>query len=218
MTYLELVQALVREAVGLSGSGPTTVVNQTGDMRRAVDWIGRAYEDIQNLHTDWRFLRKDVTFTTETGVQVYNPASDIGEWRRDSFRVYPTASGVGAEINLSEYEWNDFRETYLFNAIRNQTGMPTSLGYGTDRSLYLWPIPDAAGYTVVGEYYRAPHRMVENDDVPIFPEKYHMVIVWRALTFYGGHFAAPETFAQGQQEMRRLLSMMRGTELERVTW
>ena len=218
MTYLELVQALVREAVGLSGTGPTTVAGQTGDMRRAVDWVARAYQDIQNLHADWRFLRRDVSFTTVAGTQTYNPADDIGEWKRGTFSQYRTAQGFGTEVDLSEYEWDDFRDQFLFNAIRSQQGFPTAIGFGTDRALHLWPIPDDGGYTITGEYYRVPHVMVDDDDVPIIPEKYQMVIVWRALTFYAGHAAAPETFAQGQQEMRRLLSMMRRTELERITW
>lgn len=218
MTYLELVQDLVREAVGLSGSGPTTTSGQSGDMLRAVGWIDRAYEDIQNLRADWRFLRRDVSFTTAAAQQSYEPASDIGEWKRGSFRVYPTAAGVASETPMAEYEWDDFRATFLFGSTRTRQGRPTALGYGTDRSLLLWPIPDATGYTVVGEYYRAPHEMTADDDEPIMPTKYHRLIVWRALNFYAGHAASAETFAQAAQEYRRLLAMMRGTELERASW
>ena len=220
-TYLALCQRLVRESVGISGSGPTSVLNQTGDLRRVVDWVGSAYEDIQNLHTDWNFLRKTATFNTVADQQDYAPAeagaADLGEWRRDSFRAWLTAAGVGNEVDLTQYAWEDFRDRYLYGTTRTQRGRPVYMAIKPDRSVALWPIPDDE-YTVTAEYFRAPHVMTANADTPIFPAQYHLLVMWRALVFYAGHSAAPETFAVGQQEHKRLLSMLRRAELPATTW
>lgn len=220
-TFLALCQRLVRESVGVSGSGPTSVLNQTGDMRRVVDWVATAYQDIQNLHQDWNFLRGEATFNTVAGQQDYTPAqadaADLGEWRRDSFRAWLTASGAGSEIDLVQYDWTEFRDRYLYGTTRTQQGRPVYMAIKPDRSVALWPIPND-DYTVTGEYFRAPHVMVANTDTPNFPAQYHLLVMWRALVFYAGHAAAPETFAVGQQEHKRLLSMLRRAELPETTW
>lgn len=221
LTYLQLCQRLRRECVGVSGVGPSTTTGQTGDMQRIVEWVASAYEDVQNLHTNWNFLRQSFSFDTVAAQQDYTPteagAADIGEWRKDRMTVYLTAGGVGGETYLTPYQWQDFHDAYLFSTLRSQQGFPVSVGIKPDRGLALWPIPGDV-YTVRGEYWRAPHAMAADDDVPILPEKYHMLIVWRALVFYAGHAAAPETFTVGQQEHRRMLSMMRRAELPEVTW
>ena len=220
MTFLELVKRLRNECVGVSGSGPTTVAGQTGDNMRLVEWIASAYKDIQNLHVDWNFLRTDFSFLTVAAQQTYTPtqagAADIGEWLKDSFRVYSTAAGVTSEIDIPCLEWDDFRREYLFGALRATTSKPMVAGSKPDRSLILWPIPDAGGYTVNGEYFKAPQAMVSSDDVPLIPAKYHEVIMWRALVFYAHNQASPESYAHGQAEYKRILAAMARTELPQV--
>lgn len=222
MTFIELVVRLRSECVGVSGSGPTAVTGQTGDNARLVDWIQSAYKDIQNLHTDWNFLRSDFSFTTIAGQQTYTPAqagaADVGEWLKDSFRVYTTAVGFNSEIDIPCLDWEDFRREYLFGAIRTNTSKPMIAGRKPDRSLVLWPIPDATNgaYTVLGEYFKEPQAMVGNDDVPLIPAKYHEVILWRALVFYAHNQASPEAYAHGQAEYKRILAGMARTELPPV--
>jgi hypothetical protein len=221
MRFIDLVQRLRAECVGVSGSGPTTVTAQTGDNARLVEWIASAYQDIQNLHSNWNFLRADFSFSTVAAQQNYTPAqagaADIGEWKRDSFRVYTTAVGVTSEIDIPLLSWEDFRREYLFGALRVTTSKPMIAGRKPDRSLAFWPIPDG-DYTINGEYWRAPDVMVGSDDTPLMPEQYHMVIVWRALVFYAHNQASPESYAHGQAEYKRLLTMLARAELPEVTF
>lgn len=227
MNFLSLCQRLRLECVGVSGNGPVSVQGQTGDMLRVVNWVASAYQDIQNLHTDWAFLHREFSFDTVAGQRTYGVATaigdgltigDVGKWREEGMKCYLTADGSDTEIPiLVEPVWADFYDTYEYGPLKTQQGRPDVAGIKPNRTLALWPTPDAV-YTLTGQYFRNPHVMVENTDTPLFDERYHMLIVWRALVFYAGHAAAPETFAVGQQEHKRLLSMLRRDELPAFSW
>lgn len=216
MNFLSLAQRLRQETGGISGTGPVTVVSQTGEMKKVVDWVEFAYEDIQNLHLDWDFLRFDVSFPTIAATQTYTASSagypEYGEWVQDSFRSYLTATGVSVERPMLWKDWEDFRNLYMMGSIRATTGQPLYIAQKPDTSLIMWPIPNAV-YTVVGEYFKRPQTMTVDADIPLIPAKFHMIIVWRALMLYAGQYAAPEMYAVGQKEYRRLLNEMEASQL-----
>jgi hypothetical protein len=103
LNYLQLCQKLRQEA-GISGSGPTSTLNQSGELARVCDWIQQSYIDIQEKHTDWNFLRRTFSLPLTIGKSVYpvninNTSSDttsyplsnlvdIANWRTDSMRCY----------------------------------------------------------------------------------------------------------------------------------
>ena len=213
MNFLELAQRFRREA-RITGTGPTTVISQTGINQIAVDWILQSYEDIQNLHTDWLFLQTDFTFPTIYNTQNYTALgvnlSEFGEWKEDSFRAYLTATGASAEYRLDPVPYDDFYNLYLFGAARTQIDKPYKFTVCPDKSLSLFPIPSDV-YTVVGKYYKKPQTMTANSDIPIIPVKFHMIIVYRAMMLYGAYEAANEVYTHGQNEYLKLLR-----ELERV--
>lgn len=214
-TFLDLFKDLKREA-GVSGPTPSTVVGQTGEYERLVNWILKAYEDIQNKHTQWEFLRADVEFTVANPTSTYS-ADDIdlptfGEWKMDSFRIYSSAVGVADEQILCKSSWDAFRNSYVIGALRSQAGRPTVIAQKPDQSLILWPLPDQ-DYTVVGEYYKTAQTLTANTDVPIFPAKYHDIIMWRALMFYAGYESAPSLYTVGEREFNKLMMKMEATQL-----
>jgi hypothetical protein len=216
MNYLQLCQRLRQEAA-ISGAGmPATVASQTGEMRKIVDWIETAYEDIQNLHTQWDFLRSELSFSTVVGQNNYTKdgigAPEHGEWVIESFRSYLTAAGVGGEQFMRWTNWGDFRDLYQLGSYRTNTGFPVVLAQKPDTSLIVWPIPDAL-YTINGEYFKRAQTMSVDTDVPLIPQKYHMIIVWRALMYYGAQENAAELFQVGQKEYSRLLSQLEASQL-----
>lgn len=215
MNRLSLAQRLRQEA-GISGTGPTTSLAQVGEMGKVVDWIDTAYADIQNLHADWDFLRTDLTFPTISGTNTYAKtaiaADEMGEWIQTSFRSYLTSTGVNGETLMSFVTWPDFRDAYVFGAVRSTTGVPIFISQKPDTSLILWPTPNAI-YTINGEYFKRPQAMTADLDIPLIPVKYHMIIVWRALMFYAGQANAPELYQVGQREYRRLLNQLQASQL-----
>src|SRR5574343_486624 len=186
MTFLELANRLLLEA-DISGSGLVTTTNQKGEYKQVIEYINTAYQDIQLLHSYCNFLRKDLEFNTIQGVNNYLDTSigltDLGECKLNSMRVFLTSSGIANEVYLTPCEWDDFREMFLFGGSRLQTGMPTHIAQKPDGSVILFPIPDNT-YTVTGEYFRTPFVLSTDADKPIFPARYHMIIVWRALMYF----------------------------------
>ena len=218
MTFLELCQRLRQEA-GQAGSGPSTVVGQTYELLRTVDWIKTAYQDIQNLHAEWNFLRADLTFQTTASDNTY-PIADIsateyGEWNQESFRSYLTSSGVSGEQFMEWLDWPDFRDKYVIGSNRTQEGNPRYIAQKPDTSLIVFPTPDAA-YTINGEYFKRAQTMSADADEPLIPTKFHMIIVWRALMFYAGFTSAPDLYEIGQREYKNLLFKLESSQLPRI--
>jgi len=215
MTFLQLSQRLRQEA-GISGTGPTTVISQTGEAKKVIDWVLTAYEDIQNLHPTWDFLRTDLTFPTIAGNNTYVKtaisADEYGKWINNSFRSYLTSTGVSSEQYMRWMDWVDFRDTYEFGSSRTIQGFPRYISQKPDTSLIVYPTPDAS-YTINGEYFKRAQTMAANTDVPIIPDKYHMIIVWRALMFYSGQSNAPELYQVGQVEYKKLLRKLESSQL-----
>lgn len=215
MTFLQLTQRLAREC-GVAGTGPSTTINQTGEAGRLVGYINSAWMDIQEQHPDWNWLRTSVTFPTVTGQAVYTPtdcgiASTLGSWKKDSFRIFVTADGYLTETFIGEMLYDNWRNIYQFGALRTTTTRPVFVAVAPDRSLCFGPSPDNLGYTVVGDYYRAPSEMALDADVPALPERFQMAIVYRAMMLYGSFESAPEVYQHGMTEFNRI---MRRLELD----
>jgi hypothetical protein len=220
MNYLQLCQRLRQEA-RISGTGPTTTVSQTGEYLKVVDWIDTAYEDIQNLHETWKFLQKPFSFTTTVGKRDYTPTeagyASLRRWKHSShgdIRCYLTA---GDEQRLAYLPWDTFRDIYLIGNSRTQTGRPGVFSIEPDDTINFDYLPDQV-YTVVGEYYQNPDILSGDTDTPLFPVNFHMVIVYRALMYYGADYAAEEKYTHGQNEYKRLLRRMEQTQLPTLSW
>lgn len=223
MNFLQLSQRLRQEA-GLSGSGPTTVVDQTGMSGQIVDWINTAYMDVLMQHANWRFMQDDFSFETTASKREYTPTeagvTDLDSWKVDdygSFRIYLSASGVANEQYLYPLFWDDFKQMYLFGTTRTAEGMPNYFAVQPDQSLNFYLVPDAV-YTISGKYFKAPAEMSADADEPIIPDQYHMIIVWRALMFYAGFDAASEKYATGKSEYTKLLMRLEINQLPQMTF
>jgi len=217
VTFLALCQRLRQEA-GLSGTGPASVLSQVGEMKRIVDWVASGYEDIQNLHATWRFLRTGFSFSTIVSTQDYTPAAvaltEFSEWIKNDIRIY---SSVADESQLEYYPWDIFRQAFFFGSQRTQTGRPSIVTVKPDNALALWALPDAV-YTVNGEYYKSAQVMTANADTPVIPTKFQMIICWKGLMHYGAYAGAEEKYAHGSNEYKKLLSMLEYEQLEDFTY
>lgn len=210
MTFLQLAQRLRTEA-GIAGTGPTTVINQSGELGRLVNYINDAYEEIQGLSESWYFMRNDFTFNTVSGTNTYarstiaSPA--LENWRTDSFRIYTTSIGVNDEQWLLYRDWDTFRDTRVFSSIQSQTGRPIDFSVKPDKTIILWPKPNAI-YTVRGEYWRTAHVLVADADTPLFSQ-YQMLILFAALKKYAAYVNETALFAYAQNEYARHLNSLR---------
>lgn len=214
MNYLALCKRL-RMEIGWPGTGPASVVGQTGQMGQVVDWIAAAYNDVQVEHELWRFLRTDFDFETIATVNTYTPVAvdidDLATWVKESFQIY---AAVTDEQYLWFEPWETFRPVYRFGSNRTQSVRPTVISIKPNNSLILWAIPDDE-YTVTGEYYKSSAVMTLDADTPNFPDRFHMMLVWKGLMYYGAFAAAEEKYAQGKTEFDRLMRDLEIDQLEK---
>lgn len=219
-TFLELCQAFRQEAAISGADGtPAAVTGQIGELKRCVDWIAAAYEDVQNSQERWEFLRSDFSFPTIAGVNEYTPTGaglpTLQTWKEDSLRCFLASAGVTDEQWLTGIPWPQMRDAFLYGANRNITGRPTHFAIRPNDSIVFWPIPNEV-YTVVGEYWTRPHTMSANADQPVIPLAFHRVILWRALMMYGAYESAPEVYAHGELEFKKLMGRLRRDQLEAI--
>lgn len=199
-TFLQLCQ-LTREKCGISGSGPSSVTGQTGEMSRIVNWVQEAWIDLQNRSRDWDWMRAEFCVTTEQYRQDYTPSmaslTDFSRWHPDTLRAYKQSYGVSDQQWLVEWRYDIFRDTYIFAA--QTTGRPVVFAVRPrDKALLFGSIPDDA-YEIRGEYQKAARPFLTGSEVPSLPEEFHMLIVYGAMKKYAFYENAPEVavFADG---------------------
>lgn len=224
-TFLEICQQTVQECRLAHGATklPTAVLNQRGELKRIVDWVAEAWVEIQALHPDWRFKRRSTSFATVDGQAEYTitqcqvDPSTFGRWVMDSFRSYHTATGLPSELPLSPMPYDTWRDTYQFGAIRTAKSRPTVITQLPSNGLGLAFTP-LAGYTIIGDYFTAPIRLEIDEDVPELPIAYsYMLIVYKAMTYYGEAEAAAEVLSRGERGYRRLITALEADQLPPIT-
>lgn len=222
MNFLQLVNR-TRVECGVSGASTplTTVANLTGQSLAIANWVNSAWEDIQFARNDWQWMRYPLQFNTVSQQSLYTAAqagvgSDFANWKRDSFRCSSVGQNFGDEQLLNYMEFTTYRNLYQYANMRNTFMRPVVVSINPQKSLALGATPDQS-YVIVGEYYRRPYLLALDTDEPNMPERFHMMIVYRAMMFYGGYEAAPEVLARADFEFKRLMSRLQIDQTMTVT-
>ncbi|MBF0260291.1 MAG: hypothetical protein HQL97_00465 [Magnetococcales bacterium] len=222
MTFLQLVQRL-RQECGVSGTGPVTTIAQVGEYKRLVDWIVEAWLEIQGLRPDWKFLRTSTSWATIADQYAYTPlqcgiaADTFGAWVRHEMRQYNTAAGLRSEMPVYYMPYDRWRRQYNLGGLRDHAGPPREFAVAPDQSLVLGPKPPV-GYTMTGDYYKAPVTLTLNADVPALPPGFsHMIIVYAAMMKYAAYESSAEVYAEGERGYTPLLCRLEVGQLEEIT-
>ena len=223
MNFLQIVQRLHQEC-GCSGPTPTTVVAQTGETKRLVDWAATAWQEIATARDDWNWLRKSFSFATVTSQQDYDPAlaplslTDFASFAPNTFRYYITSVGTNSEQRLQWWpDFEEFENYYQFGSMRTMLGVPLGVTESPGKHLLIGPLPDATGYTIVGKYFSVPTELALDADTPALGTRYHMVIVYLAMMMYAGYDAASEVYQRGELWHKRLMTRIFNDQLPQVT-
>lgn len=192
MNYLTLCQT-VRQECGAAGNGPASVVDQTGESLRFVNWVRRAWLKIQTARNSWRWMNATSTLALNDGVGSYDKsvlvASRFGRWDPTNWVVYPTASGVTASTPLYQLSYDEFERLYILQGV--DSNVPLHYAFGPDDKVYIGPAP-TAGYTLRFRYYKGAQTLSGNTDTPELPEDHHWIIVYEAMKYYARREAAAE--------------------------
>ena len=218
MTFLKLVQRL-RQECAVSGQAPATLKDQPADIQRLTNWVNTAWLDVQLLQEDWFFMRSSFSFPTVARQFTYTPVgvglSSFSTWKKDSLRIYPTASGPGGETFLPWMQYDSWRDCYQFGSLRTSYQRPNVFSIDPQHNIVLGATPDGV-YTINGEYYTQPLELVAETDVPSIPSQYQMLIVYRAMMYYGAYEAAPDVTAMGKVEFDKLMARLRRHEMDTI--
>ncbi len=205
MNYLQLAQDVKRES-GLSGNGPASVITAIGDDARIFQWVSWAHRDICLMHESWLFRRGAALGETTTMSMPHDLASpgfalsDFADWKAESREYRPstwrTSDGQQSEMPMTFLSWDEFRARFVqgvhtAGAVQFWTVDPSGV-------LMVGPTPDAA-HKVRADYIKDVVDMTADTDVPMFPARFHKLIVWRALIEYGGYDAASEVFQRADR-------------------
>lgn len=220
MTFLELCQELVQELGIAGGSGPSTVLNQQGELRNVVRWIRQSNLWIDNLFKDWKYLWFEYSGVLgnneQTTLNRFAPAPNspagllVRKWDRESFWIDKQSAGSQP---LEYVEWRKFRALYDTGRDIPRLGKPTTFTIRPDNSIQLFPIPDQT-YTLTGEGWRRPTLLTNNNDVPLMPAEFHRLPVCRAAIMYGNREDAPEIISGMEAEYIDLKEKLESDQLE----
>ena len=219
MNYLQLINR-ARVECGVSGSALTTAQSLTGEAARFANWINAAWVDLQTSKDDWQWMLEDFEFNTATHQQVYS-ADDVGvastfaNWKRDSFRCSSVGQSYSDEQLMNYMDYQTFRNLYIYGNMRTTYARPVVVSITPQKDLAFGSVPDQA-YVIDAQYYVKPTEMSANTDTPNIPERFHMLLVYRAMMYYGGFEAAPEVYQRGETEYSRLYKRLEVDQLPTI--
>lgn len=219
MTFLELCKR-VRQEAGISGSGPSTVVGQSGELKRVVDWTASAYEDLQIEREDWRWMRGSFSFQTTANDRDYTSveagiASRFSHWHLDRIKSYKTATGINSQVVLGHLSYEEWASRYDVGSLTTTPGQPLLCAAANDNKLLLAPVPNGI-YTISGEYQKSPQLLTVDADTPELPTQYHLAIVYRALMMYARYDAAGEIYNDALANYQRIMRPLERLQLPEI--
>lgn len=206
MNFLQLVQRLHRESLR-STAAPTSVTGGTDRNARLADRIAYAWTELQN-ETDWKWMRTTTDVALTVGQQTYT-ATDLGltrfrAWRPEDSTYYPALYIDGSPNTLWPLCWehlDSFRQNWVY--LNNGQSTPIAWTSDEQHRLLLGP-PPAIAYKLRAEYWLEPSELTADDDEPDMPERFHLVLVWRALIDLSKVDAKPELLAMAEQNYATL--------------
>jgi hypothetical protein len=203
-TFLELCQD-VRAAAGLSGTGPATVVGQSGMYGNIVRWTQQAYAEILRMHP-WAFLWARVSPVLTIGQADYigtdftPDVTDLGLVYRE--KMYDLTSTNRPRLYFRD--WDSMDQAQATAA----TGAPRYFSRRPDKKLTFYPTPDAA-YEIQFDYLREGHVLAADADEPLIPDDdLQQIIVYKALQYYALFDENSAALTDGQRGFAMLLSQM----------
>lgn len=221
MNYLQLTQRLHRE-LGRSGAGPTAFATATKDHLRLFDWINDAWRNIQTEAREWKWMRRQLEFSTNLVTTAYTGsaagAADFGRWRRinDDYTVRAYLAAAPTNVwRLTYLPLDQYRR--LYEDVPPAAAKPDRWTIDDAERLVITP-PSNVVYKVRADYQIAPQDLDEDADIPDMPSEYHILLVWKALMEGGMYDAAPEVLTRAGTNHRDMRSRLEVNQGQEIIW
>lgn len=214
-TFLQLVQDLARQSGTLAGG--TTLASVSGVSGRAdklVNWTKQAWTDIQNQRVDWQWMYDTFSDALLVDTLRYTGSSfnltRLRKWAIDTpvwqpITLYDSTLGQSDESAINYIPFNLWRSRY--DRGTHDHTRPVEYSISPTNELCIGPKPDAA-YVIRGEYWKTPQTLSANSDEPEMPERFHQLIVYRAMMLMAGGDESAPTFQFAKPEYDRLFNQL----------
>lgn len=179
MNFLEICQK-VHKICAIDGDTIVSVENQTGINARVVDWVQRAYEDIQRYRNDWKFRQQTASISVVAGQSTVSNLRDTMDYL-DPRSVNCTINGDPKVYKLYNMDYSDFYNR--FESQERQSGNPRYFSVNNTNDILLAPVPSEA-LTLTFHYTVSLDILEENTDEPLIRRTNQDTIIWKAVRYY----------------------------------
>jgi hypothetical protein len=218
LNFLELVD-LLRQEAGTSGD-PIVTLSGTipAETQRLKNWVKDAWNKVQ-IREKWNFMRYEATAEVEQYASIVTPdefdSGHVADWTGCGAKIAKLDEPAHKAQWMTVYPYEHFRDGPGKDPTR--TGRPSVIAVDTRlESLHIAPAADQA-YRLYYDYWATPQELEVDSDEPMMPKRYHMLIVWLALTSYGLYESAAEAVRRGSSEASPLWSQLYKDQLETAT-
>jgi hypothetical protein len=202
VNFLALVQRAHRER-GISTPAPTSVVGATDRNQRTIDAVAAAWDELQ-AERPWRWMRATTDTPLTAGQQTYTSAqlgivTRFGRWREEDSDYSPilyVAGSLNTLWQLQYWDLDNFRKLFIYRVQASTT--PIAWTYDESNQFLVGSNP-ALAYQLRAEYWKEPVALAADADTPDMPDRFHMILVWRALQDLAKFDAAPEHLARAEK-------------------
>lgn len=227
-TFLTLCSRLTTRS-GAIGTAPAAVTGQTGRQAKCVDWVLNAWEMIQNDSADWTWMQAEIASVALTINDMSYSGADLGiatrfgEFKGDRasrgfiyqpWTIYDNSIGQADESPLSQIPYDLWRTKY--DRLTHDANRPIEYAIAPDRSIRFGPKPDKA-YRVRGEYRKSMQTLAADGDIPELPDRFHDIIVWRAIMLIAEHDEAQVPLALAQAKYAEMMIALQAQCLPSIT-
>lgn len=219
-TFLELAKDVARESGSFDPSLLTSVDGLTGRPAKIVNWVNKAWLNIQNSRRDWGWLIASFDQSLIPGSSVYTPASfnltRFSSWMKDRdwfmpLTIYDPTIGVSDEVAIP-YISHEAWKSKWDRGDQTNWGRPIEYSISPRNEIEFGPIPDKA-YVVRGQYQKGPQTLVASSDVPEMPARFHDMISWEAQRLM---LISDGDYQESQFPMMEMVGLRHELELDQL--
>lgn len=206
-TYLVLCQSVhrwVRSGNHDPGSRPVAIASEADpDVKDIIFFVNEAWQQIQQYHPEWEWMRRQGTLNLVAGTRTYSAAtirvmlpryeqlkSLYGATRHDGPRyglIQDSAAATNPQMPTYYVPYNEWRG-FFDRAPRPANSFPIRFTTQPDETIEFDPAPSLApsgsAYRFAFDYRVTPQALSADADVPELPDRYHDLIVWWAVRLF----------------------------------
>lgn len=240
MNYLAMVQRLARETgtelaakiTSVTVTPATSYGETTEHVNRLIEWIQQAWLEIQNDQPNWEFMiatEQVAILHGQTSYDIRQAVEDaVGTDVYDGIRPFVAPLDRryiwvvdGSTDPLQKYpcyyvppeHFFGFSDRYI-----NDRGRPGFYSIQPDGCISIEPAPQSDDWNLEFEYRLLPQTLGADSDTPTgLPDKFHMLIVYRAMMEYAGFDESDRQYRRAQKAYRQMMNKLRLEQLREYT-